>query len=37
MEYYLGNIYSVRIYNRALTEKEIKHNASFDKQRFNIE
>ena len=29
-----GNIYTFRIYNRALTEAEIKHNYSIDRQRF---
>lgn len=31
-----GNIYSVRIYNRALTEDEVKTNYNMDKTRFNI-
>ena len=31
-----GNIYSIRIYNRKLTEKELKHNYEVDKNRFNI-
>lgn len=35
--FFKGNIYSVRIYNRALTEEEILHNYNYDKQRFNIE
>ena len=30
-------VYSVRIYNRALTEEEIKHNYEIDEQRFKIE
>lgn len=32
-----GTIYSIRIYNRALTEKEIKNNYEIDRYRFNIE
>lgn len=32
-----GNIYSVRIYNRALTEDEVKTNYAIDKIRFNIQ
>ena len=32
-----GNIYSVRIYNKALTKEEIQHNYLYDKQRFNID
>ena len=32
-----GTIYSIRIYNRALTEDEIKENYEIDKKRFNIE
>lgn len=35
--FYKGNIYSVRIYNRALTKEEISHNYNYDKQRFNLE
>ena len=35
--FYKGNIYSVRIYNRALTENEIVHNYLYDKDRFNLE
>ena len=35
--FFKGNIYSVRIYNRALTQEEILHNYNYDKQRFNIE
>ena len=31
------NLASVRIYNRALTEEEIKHNYDIDKERFNLE
>ena len=32
-----GSIYEARIYNRALTEEEIKHNYYIDKERFNLE
>jgi len=32
-----GKIYSVRIYNRCLTDNEIKQNYNKDKSRFNIE
>lgn len=32
-----GKIYSVRAYNRVLTEEEIKHNYEVDKARFNLE
>ena len=31
-----GTIYSVRIYNRALTEEEIKENYEIDKQKYGI-
>ena len=31
-----GKIYSVRVYNRALTEDEINHNYEMDKKRFGI-
>lgn len=31
-----GKIYSVRAYNRVLTEEEIKHNYEVDKARFNL-
>ena len=34
--YLNGKIYSVRIYNRALTDKEIEQNYQRDKNRFNI-
>ena len=30
-----GTIYSVRVYNRALTDAEIKHNQRIDKKRYN--
>jgi len=30
----IGNIYSIRIYNRALTTQEVKYNYSLDLQRF---
>lgn len=32
-----GNIYAIRMYNRALTEEEIKSNYEIDKIRFGIE
>ena len=32
-----ANIYSVRYYNKALTEDEILHNYSYDKEKFNLE
>lgn len=35
--YFEGKIYSVRIYNRALTEQEIQQNYQIDKVRFGIE
>lgn len=35
--YFKGNIYCVRVYNRALTDEEIQINYSIDKYRFNIE
>ena len=31
-----GEIYSIRVYNRILTEKEINHNYQIDKKRFGI-
>lgn len=35
-EYFKGKIYIVRIYNRALTDEEIKTNYEIDKYRFGI-
>ena len=32
-----GNIYSTRVYNRALTPEEIAHNYAIEKERFGIE
>lgn len=32
-----GKVYSVRIYNRALTDEEVAHNYEIDKERFGIE
>ena len=32
-----GKIYSIRVYNRALTEEEVLNNYKIDKARFNIE
>ena len=34
---FAGEICAIRIYNRALTEEEIKHNYNIDKERFNLE
>ena len=31
-----GSIYEIRIYNKALTEEEIKHNYDVDKIRFEL-
>ena len=31
-----GKIYSIRVYNRALTQDEINHNYMVDKVRFGI-
>ena len=35
--YFNGEIYSIRVYNRALTEDEILHNYNYDKEKFNLE
>ena len=35
--FFKGNIYSVRIYNKALTQEEVKRNYLYDKQRFNLD
>ena len=35
--YFQGEIYSIRVYNRALTEEEILHNYLYDIEKFNIE
>lgn len=32
-----GNMYSVRIYNRVLTNEEVLHNYQIDKERFGVE
>ena len=32
-----GKIYSVRVYDKVLTEEEIENNYKIDKNRFNIE
>ena len=37
MEYYNGKIYSVRVYNRALTEEEVLHNYLYDEQNFKLD
>lgn len=34
---FYGNIYCIRLYNRALTAAEIAHNYAIDKVRFNIQ
>ncbi len=36
-EYFNGKIYSFRLYNRVLTDEEVKHNYEIDKVRFGIE
>jgi hypothetical protein len=33
---YIGNIYSIRIYNRHLSDEERVHNNNIDKQRFGL-
>ena len=35
--FFKGNIYSVRIYNKALTQEEIHRNYLYDKQKFNLD
>ncbi len=35
--FFIGNIYSVRVYNRALTEEEILHNYNYDIEKFNLD
>lgn len=35
--YFGGEIYSIRVYNRALTKDELLHNYNYDKEKFNIE
>ena len=32
-----GEIYSIRVYNKALTEEELLHNYYYDKEKFNLE
>lgn len=34
--YYTGKIYAIRIYNRQLTEEEMRHNQHIDNVRFNL-
>lgn len=34
--YYTGKVYSIRIYNRKLTEKEMRHNQKVDNKRFKL-
>lgn len=34
--FFTGKIYSIRIYNRRLTEEEMRHNQSVDNKRFNL-
>ena len=36
-QYLNGKIYSIRMYNRALTDSEMEHNYEIDKERFNLE
>ena len=31
-----GEIYSIRVYNKALTEEELLHNYNYDKEKFNL-
>ena len=35
--YFQGKIYSIRVYNKALTEEEMLHNYNYDKEKFIIE
>lgn len=35
-EYFIGKIYAVRIYNRALSEDEVLHNYQVDKRRYQM-
>ena len=35
--FFQGEIYSIRIYNKALTEGELLHNYNYDKEKFNLE
>ena len=35
--YFQGRIYSIRVYNKALTEEEMLHNYNYDKEKFIIE
>ena len=35
--YFQGEIYSIRVYNKALTEEEILHNYMYDVEKFNLE
>lgn len=36
-EFFNGKIYSVRLYNRILSDEEVKYNYEIDKVRFRIE
>ena len=36
IQFFSGKVYSVRIYNRALTDEEIKNNYNVDKYRFDV-
>ena len=36
-EFFNGKIYSVRLYNRILSDEEVKYNYEIDKVRFGIE
>ena len=35
-KWFKGNIYSVKVYNHALTDEEVAYNYAIDKARFNI-
>ena len=35
--YFKGKIYSIRVYNKALTQEEVEHNYQYDKQKFNLD
>ena len=35
-DYFVGKVYAVRIYNRALSEDEVLHNYQVDKRRYQM-
>ena len=35
--FFNGEIYSIRVYNRALTKDELLHNYLYDVEKFNLE